>query len=228
MRGNLVGQADGRLGQGSIPACAGEPAAFARSRHSSMVYPRVCGGTHPSGHRVHYKRGLSPRVRGNPVLLADGRDGHRSIPACAGEPATDRGRNRTIPVYPRVCGGTRTSRTSIPSRPGLSPRVRGNHSRPPRPGSPARSIPACAGEPTTVSWDTKRRAVYPRVCGGTRGRHCGRCRRGVYPRVCGGTAAADSMNLAASGLSPRVRGNHHHPQAGSAGHRSIPACAGEP
>ena len=51
----------------SIPACAGEPSArhsFARRRG---VYPRVCGGTRAASSEAHASRGLSPRVRGNPL-----------------------------------------------------------------------------------------------------------------------------------------------------------------
>ena len=71
-----------------------------------------------------------------------------------------------------------------------------------------RSIPACAGEPTSSSCPSNSSRVYPRVCGGTSGRrvYCGR----------------------GTGLSPRVRGNLCRwfgvpPHMGS-----IPACAGEP
>ena len=50
---------------------------------------------------------------------------------------------------------------------GLSPRVRGN----PRSGVSgyirAGSIPACAGEPTALTFTFTATGVYPRVCGGT-------------------------------------------------------------
>ena len=51
--------------------------------------------------------GLSPRVRGNllrAVRVAGGY--HRSIPACAGEPAGYWRVSNEMRVYPRVCGGT--------------------------------------------------------------------------------------------------------------------------
>ena len=72
----------------------------------------------------------------------------------------------------------------------------------------ARSIPACAGEPTTPLTP----AVSP----------------WVYPRVCGGTIDGVIVCALLVGLSPRVRGNPgevggHQILAGS-----IPACAGEP
>ena len=91
---------------------------------------------------------------------------------------------------------------------GLSPRVRGNriHRTPPRLGT--RSIPACAGEPSTPT---------------TR-----RCAPGVYPRVCGGTTVAVDLVRQYHGLSPRVRGNHQTDGSHPVDARSIPACAGEP
>ena len=111
-------------------------------------------------------------------------------------------------VYPRVCGGTPASRSLMLPESGLSPRVRGNL----RIRSPAAaasgSIPACAGEPPSA--DIRHR------------------QRGVYPRVCGGTGAVLFMDEAASGLSPRVRGNLRRRLPGRFHPGSIPACAGEP
>ena len=72
----------------------------------------------------------------------------------------------------------------------------------------ARSIPACAGEP---SWCW-------RSSGLTR----------VYPRLCGGTYAPLWKNFLSSGLSPPVRGNLAGPFSCGGRGRSIPACAGEP
>ena len=70
----------------SIPACAGEPRVRLRSGCRRRVYPRVCGGTTPSGRSVTRTRGLSPRVRGNQAPVHYRADDLRSIPACAGEP----------------------------------------------------------------------------------------------------------------------------------------------
>ena len=70
---------------------------------------------------------------------------------------------------------------------GLSPRVRGNRMLAMPPPLPARSIPACAGEPCRVERLPQCLEVYPRVCGGTHTQH----RPPPY----------------IWGLSPRVRGN---------------------
>ena len=70
------------------------------------------------------------------------------------------------------------------------------------------SIPACAGEPSSLGAGLESSAVYPRVCGGTYSGH--------------------SKLTPGTGLSPRVRGNLNAEPEPEQAHRSIPACAGEP
>ena len=152
-------------------------------------------------------------------------------------------------VYPRECGGTPWMPSPDRGISGLSPRVRGNRRRRGPAGTPQRSIPASAGEPTTLTIEEAELTVYPRECGGTGncghhgGRGCGLSPRvrgnpmvacvilppqGSNPRECGGTRVRLWLLPCASGLSPRVRGNRadliwHVSQEGS-----IPASAGEP
>ncbi len=153
-------------------------------------------------------RGLSPRVRGNPRHKGQYRNDKRSIPACAGEPITDRDTRSRRRVYPRVCGGTEFERSVGNSVYGLSPRVRGNPHHAAKMPLSMRSIPACAGEPLGSLHQSPPVRVYPRVCGGTKiVLHLGHC---------------------AIGLSPRVRGNPTALCHGALPQRSIPACAGEP
>ena len=131
----------------SIPACAGEPAATARSHSSHRVYPRVCGGTLLFSSSSFNASGLSPRVRGNPRKSTASPVQCGSIPACAGEPPPhwpDQGSPR---VYPRVCGGTAGRVTACLRLRGLSPRVRGNLWAGVTEYPSTGSIPACAGEP---------------------------------------------------------------------------------
>ena len=52
-------------GQGSIPACAGEPVSTFGSLSSMEVYPRVRGGTLYILPALLFLDGLSPRARGN-------------------------------------------------------------------------------------------------------------------------------------------------------------------
>ena len=153
-------------------------------------------------------KGLSPRVRGNPWKVRWLWLGSWSIPACAGEPPARASAPHTMRVYPRVCGGTDELGPGHREGEGLSPRVRGNLRRSPAGRSPHRSIPACAGEPSSsVS---------------------AACMISVYPRVCGGTPSTIQAGVYHSGLSPRVRGNLHLALADLAELGSIPACAGEP
>ena len=106
VRGNPSAAPPPSASPGSIPACAGEPAAQNLHRPEARVYPRVCGGTpHPSP-PAPQQPGLSPRVRGNPQVLHRNILRLRSIPACAEEPRTPWRRKRWARVYPRVCGGT--------------------------------------------------------------------------------------------------------------------------
>ena len=132
----------------------------------------------------------------------------RSIPACAGEPARPHRQSRPDPVYPRVCGGTPGNPRVRSPAAGLSPRVRGNRGANAFPAAAARSIPACAGEPSQASAPAGTAWVYPRVCGGTMGFRLSKPTR--------------------LGLSPRVRGNPHRYEFSGIRLRSIPACAGEP
>ena len=168
----------------------------------------MCGGTCSSKSHTCCHKGLSPRVRGNPDDTVPMSNQQRSIPACAGEPATNSGLSPRIRVYPRVCGGTQIGHLPAGERNGLSPRVRGNLQFNDRLEVRLRSIPACAGEPPEDSENARKDEVYPRVCGGTRPRR--------LPQT------------TTRGLSPRVRGNRVIPLDIAASNGSIPACAGEP
>ena len=150
VRGNPRAAGPAAAGAWSIPACAGEPICCWRRLWTTRVYPRVCGGTRPSSLQSGGPalRGLSPRVRGNRRWHSMHSPWLWSIPACAGEPGGITPAAASVEVYPRVCGGTTASARMPPECTGLSPRVRGN----PPPlrlcRRAARSIPACAGEPS--------------------------------------------------------------------------------
>ena len=58
--------------EGSIPARAGEPGSRRTARTTTWVYPRASGGTQPTIAETRVREGLSPRERGNPVLLERG------------------------------------------------------------------------------------------------------------------------------------------------------------
>ena len=208
VRGNPERAHPGLGGEGSIPACAGEPRTRTVSATRARVYPRVCGGTTGTSNSVSPSRGLSPRVRGNPHRAGRRRRRDRSIPACAGEPHEAGAVLAAHGVYPRVCGGTDTQTAAGSILQGLSPRVRGNRRARSSVCVHGRSIPACAGEPRTLT---------------SQGQHFW-----VYPRVCGGTCLTPSHAAPFGGLSPRVRGNLGMEIEAGRPAGSIPACAGEP
>ena len=112
VRGNPRGECHRRHCHRSIPACAGEPSGGRPGKPGQTVYPRVCGGTTPTGTGTTALEGLSPRVRGNPGAHYDENASWGSIPACAGEPSGGRPGKPGQTVYPRVCGGTVSSRTA--------------------------------------------------------------------------------------------------------------------
>ena len=187
MRGNLGRSRRAFGGIRSIPAYAGEPLTALPRTMGTAVYPRVCGGTTSTDNQRLVANGLSPRMRGNQPLCRPRQTASGSIPAYAGEPRRTALPWWPPPVYPRVCGGTRPTRSPGKASAGLSPRMRGNPDASKSRCSATRSIPAYAGEPHTSG---------------------GRCLRiWVYPRVCGGTVGYRMAVKASSGLSPRMRGN---------------------
>ena len=122
---------------------------------------------------LRFRRGLSPRVRGNRVM----RNGPWRATARGLSPRV-RGnhimrnvvwRTTLRKVYPRACGGTTVClRLKKHCRiMGLSPRVRGNRRIPFGAGVYHGSIPARAGEPKALSPCPPTTSVYPRACGGT-------------------------------------------------------------
>ena len=126
-RGNRRRQGRPDAHSRSIPAWAGQPVGSPSSALEKSVYPRVGGATCSASWKMSAWTGLSPRGRGNPLILGEPVHRMRSIPAWAGQPITISSSICLPLVYPRVGGATRSSQT-------------------PRRGSP-RSIPAWAGQP---------------------------------------------------------------------------------
>ena len=165
------------------------------------------------------RTGLSPRVRGNRSRV-NNRTGHRSIPACAGEPSCLGVGMGPVWVYPRVCGGTAISIHSQTLRPvyprvcggtldtvkrpfssfGLSPRVRGNQSDPVLYCCTQGLSPRVRGNPSQIVSRGSLQGSIPACAGEPVRRQTLRTMlTEVYPRVCGGT---DQVHAGAS--SPKV------------------------
>ena len=194
--------------RGTIPACEGEPRCAPGASGQTGNDPRVRGGT---GMLETYNIddvGRSPRARGNRLILRWRKAGGGTIPACAGEPS----RRCSVAVKtrddPRVRGGTLVLTGMIETLRGRSPRARGNPIFCMYMVSPYGTIPACAGEPSSLG----------------RSRTC----TGDDPRVRGGTLWTDEIDERMTGRSPRARGNRMVGARQPARTGTIPACAGEP
>ena len=112
-----------------------------------------------------------------------------------------------LPDHPRACGANRLSRRSPRNRCGSSPRMRGKRHEHCRRALRRRIIPAHAGQ--TV------RLASPRV------------RLPDHPRACGANDRTHGAFVHVRGSSPRMRGKPAHVEVGTAGHRIIPAHAGQ-
>ena len=110
----------------SIPASAGQPVLLLLTPLSVEVYPRECGAAVVEAKRNQIATGLSPRVRGSRLFLADKSRELRSIPASAGQPRRLGAILGVARVYPRECGAAFFRDAVSCHYYGLSPRVRGS------------------------------------------------------------------------------------------------------
>ena len=132
--------------QGTIPACAGKTANFARTARKRKDDPRVCGEDWLVVNQAPSGRGRSPRVRGRRHLFEVLAPARGTIPACAGKTWITCHADRERGDDPRVCGEDVDPLTKSEREEGRSPRVRGRlriiYSSVKR----VRTIPACAGK----------------------------------------------------------------------------------
>ncbi len=152
--------------------------------------------------------GLSPRLRGNRRRQLKDRVHRGSIPALTGKPTGLPRLPVQVRVYPRAYGETAAAREADVQRQGLSPRLRGNHSKPAGGKSGKRSIPALTGKPAPALRGARRSEVYPRAYGETQ--------------------KLIQDNISNTGLSPRLRGNQILGAVLPAPRGSIPALTGKP
>ena len=132
----------------------------------------------------------------------------RSIPACAGKPATVQAMRARQMVHPRVCGEAGRDYPYMAGGRGPSPRVRGSHRDRGAVAVLVGSIPACAGKPLVEK--------------------AGAADVEVHPRVCGEALPERYWEEGVAGPSPRVRGSRQDLVDRQARVGSIPACAGKP
>ncbi len=134
-RGRRCTQEAAALGQGSIPACAGETSSATCTAPLPRVDPRVRGGDSSGSWRGLRVGGRSPRARGRPVFNSSWAANMGSIPACAGETEGFPRSASCARVDPRVRGGDSNADALGSVFQGRSPRARGRrrHSGPPCP-----------------------------------------------------------------------------------------------
>ena len=159
----------GCLGDGSIPAWAGEPRSTSPAARRCRVHPRVGGGATEVALVSEQHRGPSPRGRGSRAEARSATSTTGSIPAWAGEPSPTPSWGSSCKVHPRVGGGAIYSKSRQPSQYGPSPRGRGSHALVRDVRDATRSIPAWAGEPSKVTPCRPGNRVHPRVGGGASG-----------------------------------------------------------
>ncbi len=196
------------LGQGSISACAEEPAGFSGPAGSARVDLRVRGGAGAVGGYGFDDRGRSPRARRSHELVAPITDGNGSISACAEEPGSLVTLLARVKVDLRVRGGAQTYILRADQSPGRSPRARRSRVTSDEHRQLQGSISACAEEPA--------RAQSP-----------SRATR-VDLRVRGGAAESRHHRGTRAGRSPRARRSQASMTEGLIGTGSISACAEEP
>ena len=90
------------------------------------VYPRAYGETIYSVNLVTAPGGLSPRLRGNPLIYSVNYGAVGSIPALTGKPGRRQLLAIASTVYPRAYGETTHKFVKGDIDTGLSPRLRGN------------------------------------------------------------------------------------------------------
>ncbi len=189
-----------------IPACAGNTSAAMDTTKRTSVHPRMRGEHRRRPIWCRSASGSSPHARGTRVVLPQGIEDQRFIPACAGNTRCSARASCATAVHPRMRGEHRDVAFGRRRVVGSSPHARGTHSSLTGCRVLIRFIPACAGNTRLGGFGNRGNTVHPRM-------------RGEHIRQ-----AMDVMMF--RGSSPHARGTPWlHPHA----HRRtrfIPACAG--
>ena len=186
MRGTLRTPVVRSVGNGIIPAHAGNTNRGGSQHQPSQDHPRACGEHRCGCQWVEESWGSSPRMRGTRLTILLKTKSARIIPAHAGNTRRSVTHRRPHVDHPRACGEHSTSRRAAMSSAGSSPRMRGTPEALGVAHQPFGIIPAHAGntELDTVQlieiWD--------------------------HPRACGEHKPPSSMLANLPGSSPRMRG----------------------
>ncbi len=206
VRGTLVvDEAHLSLGR-FIPVGAGNSHAEEVLSYLPAVYPRGCGELTLMDSTVPSLRGLSPWVRGTPMLPISGSRIIRFIPVGAGNSLLHSFTSIPLTVYPRGCGELPTCRRPTSCNSGLSPWVR---------GTPHHGVIV-----------TVRHRFIPVGAGNSCEINALRYTTTVYPRGCGELVEGLPVTGSGVGLSPWVRGTHQVASVTAGQERFIPVGAG--
>ena len=196
-----------RLGEGLIPAGAGQTARSRKWSRHPRAHPRRCGADRERVSGLMICMGSSPQVRGRPRSARSGRGGGGLIPAGAGQTHFRPGRRRRNRAHPRRCGADRANVRRGRHHRGSSPQVRGRLIQRPHHLQRRGLIPAGAGQ-------TRGRVFTPRIVG-------------AHPRRCGADMRSRALRQPARGSSPQVRGRPEPRGDGPVAPGLIPAGAGQ-
>ena len=148
-----------------IPADAGNTIGMPCRKAWRADHPRGCGEHIPQALIQAGGEGSSPRMRGTLVTWAD-RDGPvRVIPADAGNTIIIALPAYAIGDHPRGCGEHGQALSTVQSRPGSSPRMRGTRGADAALAPVGGIIPADAGNTRAIVLRRRMVQDHPRGCG---------------------------------------------------------------
>ena len=145
LRGTLKVGPDGKVSVRLIPAAAGNTDYLDGQLLGALAHPRGCGEHGVEVDDCKSVTGSSPRLRGTPTSSRGRHDGHRLIPAAAGNTSEPIVVAICAPAHPRGCGEHRKFCAVGSLSDGSSPRLRGTQLDPFPPPIDLRLIPAAAG-----------------------------------------------------------------------------------
>ena len=189
-----------------IPAYAGNARRRRCPSRPVSVHPRIRGERSGNGKRLIRSIGSSPHTRGTRIPIPLPSPKIRFIPAYAGNANWLCAYWRTSSVHPRIRGERQFARQNTLYAKGSSPHTRGTPGTMRRQPYPVRFIPAYAGNATRPT----RTSTSPTV----------------HPRIRGERFWVKHSYSAFPGSSPHTRGTRAVHVRGFAGHRFIPAYAG--
>ena len=174
------------VGNGIIPAYAGNTIRISQKPLTGRDHPRVCGEHKRRVILAVRAGGSSPRMRGTPDHFGSARWRYGIIPAYAGNTCLSSLRRFATGDHPRVCGEHEFTDCTMAKYGGSSPRMRGTHMF---------GIGGAGGK-----------GIIPAYAGNTGLLVCPCANGGDHPRVCGEHQKLSLCRHVLAGSSPRMRG----------------------